>query len=143
MREQLTFARILEAVAAAEGATVAELRGPSAVGNTEENWPRQRALLLARRLLPQLSWRRLSREMNGRGISCLAQQVATAERRYGASAEERRKVARLLDGLGLPPRLPPYDERLWRRARIGREIASTERQLARLKAELAQLEGHA
>lgn len=134
----LTFARILAAVAAQEGTTPEALRGPSVMGGySEGNEPRHRALMLARRLLPTVSWHALAREM-GRTSRNVTDQARLGEARYARDPDEQLKVLGVLARLGLGE-LPPYDDRQWRRAKLDGEIRRVEAQLAALRARRAEL----
>ena len=136
---RISFVTILEAVAAEHDVTVEHLRGPSVRGSyAKVNWPRQRALMIARRVLPALSWGQLSTQMNGRSRRNLGDQAQAAEKRYRAMASERRAVGRILARLGLDE-LPAYDELQWQRVRLDREIQALERKLTDMRAARAEL----
>jgi hypothetical protein len=131
------FLDIIGAVARDAGVSADSILGPAARGCTSANWPRQRAVLLLRRIRPDLSWKWLAARFNRRQFSDLCCAYSAAERRLAASADERATCDRLVRGLGLPA-LPDRRE-AQELAAVDRKIRDTELLLFRLRARKGRL----
>lgn len=132
----VTFSDILEVTAANAGLPVAALTGRSrrpAVAH-----PRQRAILLARRLRPDLSTTWLGQKLGGRDHSTIHHNHKVAEQRLRDDPAEAAAVQALLAELGIPE-LPPLRFTLFCRD-LDREIAATRRRLEMLVALKAERE---
>lgn len=142
MSARISFARIAEAVAEdaqLEIEVLQDLRDRSPAGRAA----RARAVLIARRLRPDLASFRVGAQLGGRKACTIALMHGRAESRFEADPDERAAVARVLDALGVAE-LPPYQWTACAKTRVeplDRLIASTEAKLATYRARRAQLVG--
>lgn len=136
---RIPVAEIFAAVAKDAGVSIETLRGPAVRGDWPENWPRQRAFLLARCLRPDVTYAILGRMLGGRDAPNVHDQTQAAARRLASEAKEGQAVRRVLDRLGVAE-LPRLDPHAHLRARIDLKIAKVEARLAQLRAERAALD---
>jgi len=135
----VTFQMIKEAAAAEAGASVGELQLKKFRPDLQR--ARARAVLLARRLRPDLSVTTLGDLFGGRNSSSIVKAHRQAEALYEADPAERQAVQAVLARLGVDG-LPDYRWTACASGRIEpleRLINRTEAQLARLYARRAQL----
>lgn len=140
MGPPISFARIAMAVAEdaqLEVELLRDLRDRSPEGRAA----RARAVLIARRVRPELSNARLGAQLGGRKACTIVLMHGRAETRYEADPAERAAVARVLDALGIAE-LPPYGWTACAKGRLeplDRLIASTEAKLAVYRERRARL----
>jgi hypothetical protein len=128
---------VLRASAKVAGVTVADLKGASPGPRIAPH--RARAVLILRRLRPDLSSIRIGQYLGNRDHSTILHAEAAAERRLKEDPDERCLTEATLAALGqlrLPP--PPTRDRGLYAARLN--VRSLERQLAEARARLAMLE---
>lgn len=137
MAHPISFDEILRAAATVAGVATADLIGSSRLRKIVR--PRQRAMLLARRIRPDLSSPNIGRRMGGRDHTTILLGAARAERRLQeAERDELSAVALTLQYLGLD-RLPERPDMARPRAMVAYELSRVEARAAQLRAELEAL----
>lgn len=134
----ISFADILR-----EAADQAGFRARDLVGRTPhpDIWQaRDRAVLVARRLRPDLSSPFLGRNLGGRDHTSILSCERRAEARLAAEEPgEAQAISEILARLGVDD-LPAAAEGARRRGVLRRELAYAEERVAQLRAQLAELE---
>lgn len=134
----VTIDEVICAVAACSGVPAAEIRGPGVRGRSRANWPRQRAVLILRRLRPDLSWWVLAQAMCREDKTTLMHAQRAAEVRLDYGVGEGLMIGHILDRLGVAG-LQAYDRNAGRRMRIERQIRAVDHHAAALRDKLASL----
>lgn len=137
MAHPISFDTIVRGVALVAGIAPADLIGPDRHRPLVR--PRQRAMLLARRIRPDLSLPNIGRRMGGRDHTTVLYGAARVERRLQeGEQDELNAVAQTLQYLGLD-RLPERPDMARPRAMVAYELSRVEARAAQLRAELEAL----
>lgn len=137
MAHPISFDAIVRAAALVARIAPADLIGPSRLRPLVR--PRQRAMLLARRIRPDLSLPNLGRRLGGRDHTTVLHGAKRAERRLrDGEQDELSAVALTLQYLGLD-RLPERPDMARPRAMVAYELSRVEARAAQLRAELETL----
>jgi len=139
---ELSFEKILWAVADVALVSPAAILAPGPRGRNKVNRARNRTVMLARRLNPSLSFGLLSRMMCDREPNDVWAMVRRGEERYRDDPTERQIVAVVLDRLGVTD-LPPAPVGASNRQLLTRKIERLRRDLREAEAKLQQLHGAA